>query len=54
MAAARMSPKWFRTRRTLTPEQKFQAADAFGAEGMFLIRRIAPRNDCSGNCNSTI
>jgi hypothetical protein len=36
MAAVRVSLKWFGTRKTLTPEQKSQAADTFGAEGTFL------------------
>jgi len=36
MAAARVSFTWFGVRKTLTPEQKAQAADAFGAEGQFL------------------
>ena len=36
MAAVRVSIKWFGTRKTLTPEQKSQAADTFGAEGDFL------------------
>ncbi len=36
MAAVRVSIKWFGTRKTLTPEQKSQAADTFGAEGAFL------------------
>jgi hypothetical protein len=35
MAAVRVSFTWFGTRKTLTPEQKNQAADAFGAEGQF-------------------
>ena len=36
MAAVRVSIKWFGTRKTLTPEQKSQAADTFGAEGNYL------------------
>jgi hypothetical protein len=36
MAAVRVSFTWFGTRKTLTPEQKNMAADAFGAEGQFL------------------
>lgn len=36
MAAARLSFTWFGTRKTLTVEQKAEAADAFGAEGQFL------------------
>ena len=36
MAAAHVSFTWFGTRKTLTPEQKAEAADAFGAEGQFL------------------
>jgi len=35
-AAVRLSFTWLGTRKTLTPEQKAQAADAFGAEGEFL------------------
>jgi hypothetical protein len=35
-AAIRLSFTWFGTRKTLTPEQKAQAADTFGAEGAFL------------------
>ncbi|MGE3777651.1 MAG: hypothetical protein AB7F89_10730, partial [Pirellulaceae bacterium] len=36
MAAARVCFTWFGTRKTLTPEQKSQAAEAFGAEEQFL------------------
>ena len=36
MAAVRMSLSWFGIRKTLTAEQKTQAADTFGAEGAFL------------------
>jgi hypothetical protein len=36
MAAVRVSLKWFGTRKSLTPAQKSEAADAFGAEGTFL------------------
>jgi hypothetical protein len=36
MAAARVMFTWFGTRKTLTPEQKEQAAESFGAEGTFL------------------
>ncbi|MGE3779076.1 MAG: hypothetical protein AB7F89_17960 [Pirellulaceae bacterium] len=36
MAAVRVMFVWFGVRKTLTPEQKSQAADAFGAEGTFL------------------
>lgn len=36
MAAVRVSLSWFGTRKTLTREQKSEAADAFGAEGAFL------------------
>jgi hypothetical protein len=36
MAAVRLSISWFGTRKTLTPQQKTQAADTFGAEGKFL------------------
>jgi hypothetical protein len=36
MAAARVAFCWFGVRKTLTPEQKAQAADAFGAEGQYL------------------
>ena len=36
MAAVRLSFTWFGTRKTLTPEQKAQAAESFGAEGQFL------------------
>jgi hypothetical protein len=35
-AAIRLSFTWFGTRKTLTPQQKAQAADTFGAEGEFL------------------
>ena len=35
MAAMRLSFTWFGTRKTLTQEQKSQAADTFGAEGDF-------------------
>ena len=36
MAAVRVSLSWFGVRKTLTAEQKTQAADTFGAEGAFL------------------
>ena len=36
MAALRVSFTWFGIRKTLTPEQKSQAAEPFGAEGQFL------------------
>ena len=36
MAAARLSFKWFGVRKTLTADQKLQAADSFDAEGKFL------------------
>jgi hypothetical protein len=36
MAAVRLSFVWFGVRKTLTQEQKSQAADAFGAEGDYL------------------
>lgn len=36
MAGVRVSMKWLGVRKTLTPEQKTQAAEAFGAEGAFL------------------
>ena len=36
MAALRVSFTWFGIRKTLTPEQKSQAAETFGAEGQFL------------------
>src|SRR5271168_2604311 len=35
-AAVRVAFTWFGVRKTLTPEQKSQAADTFGAEGEFL------------------
>jgi len=35
-AALRVSFTWFGTHKTLTPEQKSQAAESFGAEGQFL------------------
>lgn len=36
MAAVRLSISWLGTRKTLTPEQKEQAAESFGAEGQYL------------------
>ena len=36
MAAVRISFVWFGLRRSLSPEQKAQAAESFGAEGQFL------------------
>lgn len=36
MAAVRVSFSWLGTRKTLTPQQKAQAAESFGAEGGFL------------------
>ena len=36
MAAVRVSLSWLGVRKTLTPEQKSQAADTFGAAGQFL------------------
>jgi hypothetical protein len=35
-AAVRVTFTWFGTRKTLSPEQKAEAADAFGAEGNYL------------------
>jgi hypothetical protein len=39
MAAVRVSFMWFGVRKTLTSEQKNQAAETFGAEGEFLSAR---------------
>lgn len=39
MAAVRLSFVWFGTRKTLTPEQKAQAAEPFGADNQFLSAR---------------
>ena len=36
MAALRVGFLWFGIRKTLTPEQRSQAAESFGAEGQFL------------------
>jgi hypothetical protein len=36
MAAARVSLSWLGVRKTLSAEQRAQAADTFGAEGSFL------------------
>jgi len=36
MAAVRVAFTWFGTRKTLTAEQRAQAAESFGAEGAFL------------------
>ena len=36
MAAARVSMKWLGVRKTLTPEQKAEAAEPFGAEAGFM------------------
>ena len=36
MLAMRLSFTWFGTRKTLSPEQKAQAAESFGAEGDYL------------------
>jgi hypothetical protein len=36
MAAVRVSLRWFGIRKSLSAEQKSEAADAFGAEGSFL------------------
>jgi hypothetical protein len=36
MTAIRLSFTWFGTRKTLTPEQRSQAAERFGAEGNYL------------------
>src|SRR5436309_8600069 len=38
-AAVRVSFCWLGVRKTLTPEQKSQAAESFGAEGEFLSAR---------------
>src|SRR5438093_7591018 len=38
-AAVRVSFTWMGVRKTLTPEQKNQAAESFGAEGEFLSAR---------------
>src|SRR5688572_3440725 len=39
MAAVRLSFVWFGTRKTLTPQQKAQAAEPFGADNQFLSAR---------------
>lgn len=36
MAAMRLSFTWFGTRKTLSPDQRAQAAESFGAEGSYL------------------
>ena len=36
MAAVRVSFRWLGTQKTLSPEQKAQAAETFDAEGQFL------------------
>ena len=36
MAALRVNIMWFGVRKSLTPEQRSQAAESFGAEGQFL------------------
>jgi hypothetical protein len=36
MAAVRVSLSWFGTKKTLTPEQKSQAAETFGAEDRYI------------------
>jgi hypothetical protein len=38
-AAVRVSLRWLGVRKTLTPEQKTQAAESFGAEGEYLSAR---------------
>ena len=38
-AAVRLAISWLGVRKTLTPEQKFQAVDTFSAEGDFLSAR---------------
>src|SRR5437879_6095412 len=38
-AAVRVSLRWLGVRKTLTPQQKSQAAESFGAEGDFLSAR---------------
>ena len=37
--AVRVSMRWLGVRKTLTPEQRTQAADTFGAEGEYLSAR---------------
>jgi hypothetical protein len=39
MAATRVSLRWFGVRKTLTPEQRAEAAEPFGAAGDFLSAR---------------
>ena len=39
MAACRVQFTWFGTKKSLTAEQKAQAAEPFDAEGQFLVRR---------------
>ena len=39
MAAVRLSFTWFGTRKSLTPDQKAQAAEPFGADNQFLSAR---------------
>ena len=51
MAAVRVAFCWFGVRKTLTPEQKAQAADTFGAEGQYLSTGkllVDTRQPCQG------
>ena len=48
-AAVRVSLRWFGIRKTLTPEQKSQAAESFGAEGT--PSRFSRSTSLSGICH---
>jgi hypothetical protein len=57
MAAARLSFVWFGVRKTLTPQQKSHAADAFGAEGAFLSagkKLLDTRHDAFRACRQAV
>ena len=48
MAAMRLSFTWFGTRKTLSPDQKAQAAESFGAGELSLGRQETDRREAPG------
>lgn len=56
MAAAKLSFTWFGVRKSLNPEQRAEAADAFGAEGQFLSagKKLLDTRDPSFRAVSTV
>ncbi|MEI8375744.1 MAG: hypothetical protein WCJ35_23220 [Planctomycetota bacterium] len=56
MAAVRVSIQWFGTRKSLTAEQKAEAAEPFGAEAQFLSagKKLLDNTDPSFKAVTTV